>query len=354
MTDPTKSPGEIQSAAKNLGDKTQKLNNTLKYTDGDMDLAKKLISGDFQDVYIIKGKVRSDISREFGLFLILLSKVTLKVKNIFCIMSVSPYIYDTKISLSWKEFQKEIMQLRNDKDFEGNTTIRVENHLNQTLATAEVAKIIHLLDHKEHQKVSSEIHKYFVNELKMSKSLIQVDEEITNSLIVEEFGIVDKNAHVGAETPPKDKEELPPNIVRLAGEAIIGSSVLSPTKGKKLVSLQVGDKIRVHITDTSKRGRNIIKILMAETEEGALKPVSARIRFIQKLKDGNWIILADLGQDTLIRMEEEADNVRIAVVEAKKPEEKRAEKSKLSQGFVIGLIIGGIVILISIFIFLYL
>ncbi len=349
---------DIKNAAQNLGEQTQKINQAIKYTDGNMDLARKMVAGDYKDAYIIKMKIRSDLTRDFGVVLLIVGKGHMRTKNAFVAMSRSPYVYDKKTSVGWKFFYKEIIEFHSDQDYEPETSNKIDNFLKKKIQGAVGSAIIQAIDDKNTQQVTEILEKLLKAELQITKAQLQLDFETTTSLALEENDIADVNAQVAAPASKTEskEEDFGPEIKRILADSLQGSCVLSPTKGKELTRLKLGDKIKVHVTDPSERGRNIIKILNAETDEGSLKPVPARVRFIRKMNNGNWLVIVDLGDNIFIRIEEEADNVRVAMVDAPGTDASSSQtpKNASSMPLIIGLGVGVFVLLFTIIIFLFL
>lgn len=351
---------EIGSAAKNLGQQTQKINTALKYTEGNMDLAKKMAAGELKNIYILKFKIRSDLSREFGLAVIFLNKIGLHVASMNIAMTRSPYVFDIKTNIPWSQYINEVNSVRNDSDFDDKLSNKVSDSIQKYLQIPIVAQIVQYVDDKNHDELTALIHSIFKSELQMGKSQIKVDFDMSNSLVLEEAGVEDSIVIKKQQSAVSDSDTndgIPPDIKKKAVEAIQAATVLSPTKGKELGKLQVGEKIKVHITDATNRGRNIIKILNAETEEGALKPVAAKLRYIKKKNDGNWLLLADLGENTLVRIEEETDSVRVAMVDAqpaKGQQSRTGSSSGTNMPMVIGIITAAVAIVITVLVFIFL
>ncbi len=359
MAEEKMSPGDISSATKSFSQQSQKINIALQYTEGNMDLAKKMVAGELKDVYIIKMKLRSDLTREFGLMILFLNRIGLQLKFAAVAMSRSPYIYDARTNINWNQYYQDILNGKKDADFDEKVTAKVQDLFLRLFATANVAQAIQHIDSNEHDSLSEYIHGMIREAMQLKKSHFSMDYEITSSLLTDEAGIEDRTLSqkkLKAKSEDEErKSEIPADILKIASEALAGSSVMSPTKGRDLPKLQVGDKIKIHITDTSERGRNIVKILNAATEEGTLKPVPAKIRFIRKKSDGNWLILVDLGDNIFVRLEEETDNVRIAVIEAPVMESANTSaKGKSSLPLILGMVVGIVVIFIAILIFLFL
>ena len=224
--------------------------------------------------------------------------------------------------------------------------------MKKRVQTAVVASIIQGIDDRNTSFVTEILEKIFQGELQMSRAQVQLDFETSTSILVGDEGIEDLFATTKqAKKDDKPQEELSPEIKKILGDSLQGASVLSPTKGKDLGKLQLGDKIKIHITDTSERGRNIIKILKAETEEGTLKPVPARVRFIKKMQNGNWLILVDLGENIYVRIEEETDTVRIALVDVPVDTAKNQAKPGMTP-IILGIGIAVFVLILTILVFM--
>lgn len=308
---------DIKSATQNLGTQTQRVTQAMQFTNGDMERARKMASGDYQDVYVIKGKVHSDISREYGIFMLFLTSEGMRLKNFQAAMSRSPYVYDKKITSKWTQLYKELAKFYSDSDYDSEITSNFINNFKKVMQSPVIAGLIKAADEKNTQEITETIEKVVRNNLQMSKAKVQVDYDLSDSLTVADQDIKDTTLPVQNESKSKTQEEpdYPPEIKNILSSALQGASVLSPTRGKEITKIQIGDKIKIHITDTSERGRNIIRIMDAETEDGTLKPVPARVRYIQKKKNGNWLVIVDLGENIFIWTEEEADNVRLALAE---------------------------------------
>ena len=71
---------------------------------GDMDQAKKLLSGELQDIIVVKARFKREDDSYYGLFMLFIDKSTLKIVKSFSIATNIASVFLIKPFVTWKEF----------------------------------------------------------------------------------------------------------------------------------------------------------------------------------------------------------------------------------------------------------
>lgn len=319
----------------------EQLNIALKYTKGDETLAQKMISGEFNDASIIKGKIVSEINRDFGYFMIFLSKSGLYVKSIRTVVDHFPYFLDLKLNLPWDKFFQEIEKKKSKIDVDRDISVKIGEYFRRKLNASEISKINSFISKSDPKSIIHLFETLFSDNKDTASYQLDIQCEESNSLKIEQAGIDDEHilfsmVEESGQATEEEESELPSEIESLSKTALKGSAVLSPIKGKVIHQLRAEEIIKVYITDSSPRGREAVQKLGNAMEDGNLKALPATIRYINKTSDGKWLIFASVSASVHVKIEEESDNVRLAVADPVGPKtasrKKDKEKKKSSKG----------------------
>lgn len=305
-----------------LRDKAKKIEKLMPYTGGDMDLAVKILNGAEHDVYILKGKFKIPDQGRYGIFIVFINKFRRNIKFAAAASTASQDSYRTKLSLPWVQYLKEVNRIRASSENLTEVSSLVEQLFHVSLKIQHILNIINYVDRSEYSNLDATLNPIFAEHFASRYLELHVDKDLTDSLKTEEAGIEDENLIQDIKKREKKKgaekeSNLPPEIQTMMDQSVEGSPVISAVTGKSIQKIESGDEIKVRITDTSERGRNLQKVFQSENESGAILPLKAKVRHIARQEDGRWLILADLGGKTYLRIIEELESIKISLWEDK-------------------------------------
>jgi hypothetical protein len=176
-------PVDLNSATSNLSDKTKKFQIALYYTSGDEEKARKMVSGAYLDLCIIKGKFNS--SNAYGAFIIFLSIPELRVVNIYSIISRSFELADIKTNQDWRAFEERLVQIAKKDDYDEVMSANVNETLAKSINMHEIDQILQLIDQDNGIAVNHNFQRLFSDITGFQNVGFSVDYENSSSLAME-------------------------------------------------------------------------------------------------------------------------------------------------------------------------
>ncbi|MBN2039948.1 MAG: hypothetical protein JW864_07910 [Spirochaetes bacterium] len=342
---------KLNKAVDSLSEQKKKLEIALHYTHGDADKAKKMISGAYKDVYAIKA--RFSASNTFGAFLMFFNIPYSSLIHSCVVLSRSYILEDIKTSLQWRVFEEEVEKFNQEGNYDSEMTSKMRDNLADAFVIKltgdqranELKKNLELNDEIAANRV---IKKFIQDRFGFQNIDLSVDYEQISSLDMELFSITSNKIELkkqseenkkGAEEPEiepfKDEEdELSDKDVQ---HIIQGALILAPIKGKSISSVQIGDRLKVNFTTSSSTAVSIAKALNAY-EDGNFKPISARVVSIRHLADGGYKIFCLIAKGIYVRIEEEEDNIKVAIDGLVNGSEKEAVSFRMPVIFILAVI----------------
>lgn len=298
-----------------LGETTKNINIALKYTNGDIEKARKMVTGQWNDVVVTKGRF-SVGNHTFGIFLFFYNKENRYIMNINSLLSKSKSLHD-KISINdnWKFFYskfKDFVNLESPPENDSVSSYEFTRHLIDSLKGYEIYDYIAESNLELSTDALIEIIAKLFNREEVN---CQIEFEQTSSLVLE-------LSQIPVEEPPSSKEQadgtgisaeekLMAKIESEAMHVIDGRVIVAPVKGKYIKDIQQGDKIKVLFTNEEDSiAAKVASAQKAITDEGEMLPVKARIKAKIPLKEGGFMLYGVVAKNILARIVEE-ENVKI-------------------------------------------
>lgn len=331
--------------AENVGKEIKKkIDAALNYTNGNLEVAKKIVAGQYQDLIALKARFKDDSDNFFGLYVLYFSKEIHELVGIQTCVSTSPSIYNHKPFEPWASYENTIakeLNLEHDK----NRTDKLYNLLMDNLNNEQVVQIVHFVNGSNFQGLD-EIFQGFLKAALESDSITnQIEVEKTNSA---DFDIKSsfKLNIFKSDAEEEDITFTSPSSDPFAGNVVLSANpVLSPQKGKLISQLEEGDNIKVIISEKTKKAINIATKLDVYSEEGEMQPIIAEVERYNKVGDFHEIH-ASIAPYILVKLSEET-NVKVSVVESAF-EDVSSKKSKKNAIIALGAIFVIVLIIIII------
>jgi hypothetical protein len=168
----------------------EKLKIAEKFCFGDIEMAKKILKGEFADIIVIKGRFKDDVEEYFGLFLMFISRLSRSVIHSNSVISHTASVYYNKPFESWKIFFNKLeREIKEAQINEERTKI-----LNEVLSRLQELKLFNdffeWITHNEIMNLTEKFQKIICNVLNVENSHVVLDfENITSIILYEEKGI---------------------------------------------------------------------------------------------------------------------------------------------------------------------
>lgn len=299
---------ENQAPKDAFGEKTKLINMALKYTDGDMERAKFMISGQYNDVKIIKGKFDVKESNVYGLFLIFFNLPNRYIMHINTfIQSKENVIAKASIFDSWKAYHADITNFEKTED-DFIPSGEFIKHVAYSLSSQNVYSEIETDNLEQLTRILTDIiNKFYQTAYTVCKLSI----ENTNSLTMELANISIEEPQKAADKEPEKLDgELTGKIAAIESKAeyvLNGRIIISPIKGKHISEIKVGEKIKILLTGSDSINKQIAKSLKALSEDNEILPITMRITEKFPMDKKGYYIYGLIAKNVLVRIVEEED-----------------------------------------------
>lgn len=324
-----------------LGEKTKLIDISLKYTNGDMNKAKEMVSGQYHDVIAVKGRFQVDKKGYSGAFIAFFNFINEYIPNITSIISSKPTFFEkTRVFDDWKIMYRDIQ-----KEKEGPNILDSQN-FNYFLMDSFIGyDVFPDVQEQKLDEFTSTIAEIISKSFNNPSIKCQIEFEPTSSLAMTVTGVpleapgVEKSD--AAETTDENDQ-----ISKIEGEAkhiIEGRAVLAPVRGINVSDLKPGDKIKVILPGTDLVSEKIIKLLNAYDAESQRIPVTGRIKANLPYEKNGYLLYAFVAKGVLAKIIEE-ENVKLLV---DKPYDETLEVNKTFDNkliYIMGIVVGLIIL----------
>ncbi len=329
--------------SQNLSDN---INIAMKYTNGDVELAKNVVRGNFQDILVVKSRFKGTENSNFGNIIIFLATQLNEIVGLNVCTGNSASIYNNKPFDPWKSFEEDLTTNFNSEP-DQKSSKQLKEIILSSIESSSNTNFIEVSQKSDYDTVTTFLQN-IISENLHDNILCQVEFEKTNSIIFEstcKSKIITESNDEEVQSGTEEKYIQSSNP--FAGNVIlIGKAVLSPVRGKDINSIQLGDNIKVLIQEKTQKAINIATKLNAY-ENGEMKSIIAEVESYKK-NGSTHEIYASIAPYILVKITEEED-VKVSYVTSVYEEEREKYNNK---NYIIGLAII-IVVLVSIVIFLF-
>ena len=298
-----------------FSEKSKLIDIALKYTNGDMEKAKLMTSGMYNDVEVIKGKFAINRQNIYGIFFIFINIPNKYIMNINVLLLSNNNIYSkSNIFDNWKSFYIDFREYARREDENAINSHDFTNHLIHSLKGYNAFVDIE----EENLENLTEIIKEIISKYyKLEEIDCQIALEKSNSLNLELKGIP-----VELPSGMEDIKELEDIVTKedkriseieaQADYIIEGRVIISPIKGRYIYDLKIGEKIKILLANHDEKSKSIAKRLNALSEDEEILPINARVKEKIPLESGGFLIYGLIAKNVLVKIIEE-ENIKIEV-----------------------------------------
>lgn len=306
----------------NNTDQMQRINFALNYTDGDMDKARLMVAGQYNDVRILKCKFSVVGADTFGVMLLFLNFINSYTPALQLVLISEQEQYDKMKTVdNWKIFFKTFQELKGSENMiESNDLLA---HIYSSVDGYDLYSFAINKDIEGLSETLSEITAKFYN---LDSIEYQIDLEDTSSLAMSENKIpfIDKQSSE-EEAETEEVEDNRPQVEKDADFIIEAECIVSPIKGKYVNEIRPGDLIKMSLVSKSGISRKVAVALNSITDEGEFLPIKGRVKEIVPMEKGGHTIYCQVAKGVLAKIIEE-ENVKIALATPKRPVEEPTKK----------------------------
>ena len=168
----------------------EKLSLVEKFCKGDTETAKKILKGEFNDIIVIKCRFKDEHDKNFGLFLIFISRIHQTIIKSLSVISTNASVYRVKPFDEWRTFYSKLEKEIDDADTEPEN-IEVLNAVLDRINELKFYKsIFRWIEDNDIQSLTEKFEKVIDKVLESKNSKATLDFEYLTSIeLFEERGI---------------------------------------------------------------------------------------------------------------------------------------------------------------------
>jgi hypothetical protein len=305
-----------------LSEQTRKINIAMHYTHGDMERARQMVSGNYNDLYAIK--VRFASSTLFGAFLLFFNTIYNSISGLSLIVSPSYTLLNIDPALDWILFEKEIAKQMQKDEYDHVLAKTFSDKMIKNFSTILQNELSRNIEIKNDIAIDNLFRKLIQETFALQRVDSLVVYQSTSSLTMELNSITipklepikvereqtQESAEIKADTGSGEYTPL----VGVDGVKLIikATLILSPIKGKHISQLSAGDRIMISIIDSKPVAVKVAKALQAYQDE-QFKPIPARITHIQCIPQKGYKIYGLIAKGIVVDITEEEENIKVAL-----------------------------------------
>ncbi len=329
-----------------LDEQARLFNIAIKHTGGDMEKARLMVTGQYDDVTVIKGKFSLPSTGAYGIFLIFLNIATRRLASVnSLVLPDSAYTDRARLYDHWKLFNADFRSAVRSSGENSTGSFEFSNHLADSLEGYDIYETVYAWDLDAASDIIAEIvEKYYRAETPQC----QIEMEKTSSLALELEGVQIEGADDARQGAAPGVDNRFAEIERQAQYIVPGKVIVSPVRGKYINDVRPGENIRVLLTAKDTISVKVAKLLNAYTEEAEILPIKGRVK--EKVSQGKfgYIIYALVAKNVMAKIIEE-ENVKIEMDAAtlEEPVDRGESRLVLYLTLLLGLVVLTLIIIFS-------
>ncbi len=309
---------DLESAASNFAEQSKKHQIALYYTMGDEEKAKKMVTGGYSDLYVIKCSFSS--SSVYGAFIVFINTVYIKPVHGFIIVTRSFDLVDLKTTKDWRTFERQIVEASNKGEHDEVFSNQLKDGLLKALTLQELSNLLKLLEQNNGIAINHYLQKFISNMAGLQNLVLTADFEQISSLSMELHSISSIKIQPAELAKGQKKEEPVEVVVEKTEDALEGKEVklilngaliLSPIKGKDISAIVTGDRIMISLVDKNPRAVEVAKAFNAYDSEKGIRPIPGRVVSIRH--NEVYTLYAIVAKGIYVKIIEEEALIKVAM-----------------------------------------
>ncbi len=296
---------EIDKAIDEFEKEQKKIEIALEFAEGDLEKAKKLVSGEIKDIAVIKCRFLEDEVKLFGAFIIFFNLESKLIEKCYSIISFDRALLKATPYSKWSEFESCLIDLQWKGKHLVTQSKELTTNIEAGLTFEYMETFIELLNTKNERKILEILKKIIIQTLNLETIRIDVEIEFINRFLMKYDGQkISKTTEKKSEPEQTEKKNEESYIKE--GEILLeGELEISPIKGININNLQPGMEILVKLRGQTPQEKYFINVLNAHDGKKIL-PVKATIRYIDYDDTYGYLVIAELGPKIIVKCIEKA------------------------------------------------
>jgi len=325
----------------------------LRFTGGDVEGASRIIRAVPKDIFALKVKFITQITGYYGAFFFCFDSKEKALKRFISVVTDETEIGKINISIPWRDFEEELYDYARNKKVDGLKIEQLKYRFLEKEFPFTLSKILKSEKPLNREALNNIIVDELYNVFADTNIAVKFDIEMTDAFELNK-GQGDVILEEGKELSPDELEKEQAEKIKDTIEdrslvVLKVDPVLSPVSGRAIREFEFGDEIQVRITDERDIADYLAELLGGKVDSIRI-PVFTKIIEVRPLEGGDVGVLTQFGPGIMgmFKVPEDVKVVSRGEVSAENQDE--TEKKEISPL----LIVGGIVVVIALFLILIL
>jgi hypothetical protein len=272
------------------------------FTHGDTEKARAILSGECQNIYVVKGRFMEPSTKHYGIFLLFINEMDKTLDRQAALVGTSSSLFDNSPGQDWKDFFNNIDRDREYSFVEQNKTKKLEDTFQQVINSTNIPGIIKAVDENSITSITKSFIKILQSILEAKEIKCVIDYERSTSMVLYDYFKSQSTSDIAVE-PVSSEEEIDLSLSsnkemdKLSVEAVEeqfdeeivqARPVVSPVKGTYIEDVAEGTEIWVKINDDSECAiRTAVSLRLVD--DGKLQP--APMSVVKRLHMEDYVVL---------------------------------------------------------------
>ncbi|KPJ87274.1 MAG: hypothetical protein AMS17_09020 [Spirochaetes bacterium DG_61] len=276
----------------------------LKFTDGDLDGARRIFKSVPKDIFVIKVKFVTAITGAYGTFLFCFDEKENQITRFISIISDNKDIGKLEVTKGWRDFEEELYIYLKRTIIDNLRVEQLEKSIQSKEFLKKIGAVLKSGKQWKRETVQNLLIGQLYNIFPDSNIAVKFDIETTDAFELNKaYRGEGEEAEEVEEVENKNKKEAEERKHPRRGRdqsliVLKVAPVLSPVKGTEARSLEYGDEIQVRITD-ERDIADYLSGLIGGKVQGERIGVISRVIEVQELDEGYVSVLTQFGPGIL-------------------------------------------------------
>ncbi|MFW6138048.1 MAG: hypothetical protein ACOC7U_02630 [Spirochaetota bacterium] len=324
----------------------------LDFTGGDPDGARRIIEAVPKDIFALKFKFITQITGYYGVVFFCYDKRENRIKRLMAVVTDEKEIGKMDIKKDWHQLEQELYQYARNRRVDGLKIENLKDRINQREFVSKLSGIFKIGKQVNHDQLNNLLVDELYNIFTDTNIAVKFDVQMTDAFELnkalpgeeaEQHTEQDQEEKPSSESSPLEKDRREQTLIVLRTEP-----VLSPVSGVEIGELEFGDEIQVRITDEREIGDYLAQLLGAKVDNLKV-PIFTRIVEVKPLEGDSVGVITQFGPGIMGMFKISSD---ARVVSRKEGQQEPAFPESPRRDIKPALVIGGIVVVIVLFVLL--
>lgn len=323
---------EIEKAATDFEKEKKRIELALTLTGGDLEKAKKLVSGAIRDMAVLKGHFVEEEVNLFGSFIVFLCLETGALERMQAVITFDKNALTLTPFTHWPEFETSLIDFQWKKEYLTAQSQELKSTFESNYAFESMNDILEALRLKNEKKLTELLRRIVSKTLNLDTFRLEVGVEFINRFFLKYEGKeIVKSAEEQAASDSADQAK-PENTYIKEGEVLLDAQCeISPVRGLNITQVQPGTLILIRLADRTDKDKYFINMFNARSKDGRkVLPLKAAVRYISYDETIGYLVISELGPGVVAKCLENAQ------IKVKTPQiEEKERKSRNLFRFII-------------------